>query len=693
MSIATEKVKFASERFILARMNPARALTFAVYSGSVYSASMPYIVNRVERNGAVLTKVNAIPTNNDEWYYDTTALVLYVKTASAPSTTTTGTNQVICYYYLFYTNTKFRSLPEDPEDSLTSTRLWEPRILATPSITQSITNVLSGYFTISDASINLINEDGNFQEYLSTADSFFNKQVDIWLCINSADNIQKIFTGTIRGLNIGPNTVNLNCVDSFNRLDQPCLMGDSDNEAYFRRNALSFPDLDPNANDIPCPYIVGSSSRFKTVSLSVGLVGVPDVYRLDVGTSAWCTDFNPDATTSNNRTYGTCRIKGSVQTQSFGAVQATLDTGTGYRFIRFASVSNVHIGDTIKWVESATTYYGIINYVGTFTYSSVNYNIVISDPNGPFTLSSTVSNLKSFATFITLGDGTRYYPKYERDYTVTETATSGGNKYLEIEFVNNFEANLSIPNPIDPQDDAIYFRASNSTIQSHADIIQEMLSINNFVINSASFSAAYTALPIKARFHIPYFDEDDYKSFLEYTQDVLTSAISYLKINSSFEVEYHVFETPSSSNTRDNSLIIDRSISVDIEYGDIETSIIAYNPHHDSQIAIDSATSPSATASSNLSRYLHGVVNVTRFRHVLEEFTSNIQRHIDLRSERRAIYRFDTATEDIDSELGDDLLLDDKRVLGSSDQSAVKITSITKSPNRISIEASDLFRL
>jgi hypothetical protein len=693
MSIATEKVKFASERFILVRMNPARALTFAVYSGTVYSASMPYIVNRVERNGAVLTKVSTIPTNNDEWYYDATAQVLYVKTASAPSTTTNGNNQVICFYYLFYTNTKFRSLPEDPEDSLTSTRLWEPRILATPSITQSITNILSGYFTISNASINLINEDGNFQEYLTTQDSFFNKQVDIWLCINSAANIQKIFTGTIRGLNITSNTVNLNCVDSFNKLDQPALMGDTNNEAYFSRNALSFPDLDPSANDLPCPYIVGSSSRFKTVSLSVALSGVPDVYRLDIGTNAYCVDFDSAPSTSTNRTWGCCRIKGSVQTQSFGAVQATLDSGTGYRFIRFASTSNVFIGDTIKWVESAVTYYGIVNYVGTFTYSSVSYNVIISDPTGPFTLASTVSNLKSFATFITLGDGTRYYPKYERDYTTTETTTTGGNKYIEIEFVNNFEANLSMVDPLDPQQDEVFFRTSNTVIQSHADIIKDMLEINGFVVNSASFSSAYTDLPVKARFHIPNFDESDYKSFLEYTQDVLSSAISYLKINSSFEVEYHIFSSPSSSNTRDDALILNRSISVDIEYGDIETSIIAYNPHHDSQIAIDAATSPSATASSNLSKYLHGVSNVTRFRHVLEEFTSNIQRHIDLRSERRAIYRFETATEDIDSEIGDDVLLDDKRVLGTSDQSAVKITSITKSPNRISLEASDLFRL
>lgn len=695
MSIASEKVKFASERFILVRMNPARALEFTVHTVGVYVADMPYIVNKVERNGAVLTEATVIPVSNDQWYYDPIELKLYVKLATAPSTTTDGDNQVIAYYFLFYTNTRFRTLPQDPEDDSTPVRLWEPRVLSTPSITQSITNILSGYFTISDANLSIINEDGGFQSYLSTRDSFYNKQVDIWLCINSEENIQKVFTGTIRGLDLDINTINLNCVDSFSKLDAPCLMNDSDNEAYFRRNIFSFPNLESNAQDIPCPYIVGSSSRFKTSSYSVGLVGVPDVFKIDIGTKAYCIDFDPSVSVTTNRQYGACRIKGSVQTQAFGAVQATLDTGTGYRLIRFASLSNVFIGDTIKWVESATTYYGVINYVGTFTYSAVNYNVVISDPNGPFTLASVVSNLKSFSTFIINGLGDYIYPMYERDYVVTETTTSGGNKFLAIIFEDDFEANHTemVGDPLNPQDGEVFFRTSNTVVQSHADIIEEMLEKNGFDINAGSFAQAYTDLPVAARFHIPNFDEDDYKSYLEYTQDVLTSVISYLKINSVFEVEYHLFATPVSANIRDSSLILDRSFRVNIEYGDIQTTVIAYNPHHDSQSAIDSTSSPSATAQSTLSKYLNGVTNVTRFRHVLEDFSSNIQRHINLRSERRVTYNIDTATEDIDSEIGEDLLLIDKGVLGGSMESAVKITSVTKSPNRISLIASDLYRL
>lgn len=688
MTIATEKVKLATERFMLVRLNPARFIEPPAISAPVYGQDFPYPINRVERNGVALTQVTAV-SNNDEWSYDETTGALEVQLASAPNDTT---NVLIAYYYLFYTGTVFRAVSEDPENTATTVRYWEPRITTYPSIGQSFDNILAGVFTITSTGIELINDDGQFQEYLTDDDSFYQKQVDIWLCINSVSNIQKVFTGTITNLSLGQNRVQLSIVDSFNKLKQPAFLGDTSDEAVFSRDSGSFPSLDPKHNLRPCPYIVGSSSRYQTFGQAGNVAGAPDPYLLSVGTEAYSTAFNAQASVIVNRTWGTCRIKGSVATQAFGTVQAVLDTGAGYTFVRFSTLSNAFYGDTIKWTEAGTDYYGLINHFGTFTYLAVNYNLIISSPNTPFTLASVVANQKSFGVFIEAPNETTTYivPRYGRDYTVTETPTSGSNNYLEVSFVNNFEASHAGFSVLDPNAQQVFFRTSNTTVQTHGDILKEMVTKAGLTPEATSFGDADTGLPVNARFHIPNFDEDAADFYLKYVQDVLASTLGYLKVNSDFEVEYHLLSAPASFDVRDNFLMLDEETACAVEYQDIATKIIAYNPHNDSGDAIDDANTPAATAESTKARYLHGLVNVDRFRHCLEELTSKITDHINLKSMRAVRYSLATATEDIDTELGDDLELQNKIVLGSSDTQDVKITSIEKSPSSIRLEARDL---
>ncbi len=689
MSVATEKVKFATERFLLVRLNPARFILPVSIGGGVYETEFPYIPNKLERNGTALTKVSAPPTNNDEWSYEDSTATLQVKLATAPDSTE---NILIAYYYLFYTGTVYKTFYEDPDDDTSPLREWVPKISSYPSFLQSVSNILAGIFTISDTTLNLINEDGSFQDYLTDDDSFYNKSVEIWLGITSTDNLQKVFSGTMQELSLTSNTVTIRCKDAFNSLNQAALFGDEPNEAYFRRNSLSFPDLDPAFQDSPCPYIVGSSSRYKTNFIFVNVL--PEVviaYTLNTGNQAFCTSFNQEISAPTNRTWGLCRMAGGLQTQSFGAVEAVVGGGA-FIFVRFASLSNVFIGDTIEWVEAATTYYGLINYVGNFTYAGDTYNLIISDPDTPFTLASVVNPTKSVGIIITTNEQEVVYPRYGRDYTVIETPTSGGNNYLSLEFEINFEANHPAMGAdfLNPQTHTVRYRVSNTVVQTHADIIEEMLTRSGLAINAASFAAANTALDVNCRFSVPYFDESDFDLYLKYCQDVLASAIGYLKVNSDFEVEYHLIEAPSSTDIRDSSLTLGASTSCDVEYADIVTTIIAYNPHNDSQVVIDSATTPSETRQSLKAQYLHGVVNVDRFRHVLEEISSRIDAHIGLKSSRRGRYNFETATQDIETEIGDDLQIENKIVLGGSEMADVKVISIDKSPARIRIEASDL---
>lgn len=687
MSIASEKVKLATERFLLVRINPARFVEPVFVSGSLYEMAFPYPVNRLERNGVALTKVTTV-SNDDEWSYDESTGILSVQLADPPDD---STNILIAYYYLFYTGTITRSISEDPEDPLTTTREWEPRILQYPVISQSFENIINGVFTISDTSIEIINTAGEFQRFLTVNDSFNNKDVEIWMCINNAQNIQKIFTGTVSAISCSQNTVVLSLLDRFNTLKQPAFMGDTTDEAIFRRNPSSYPALDPKQNGKPNPYIVGSTSRYQTAGQPDMPAGGPPAYLLSVGTEGVCLDYSADVSDTTNRIWGLGRIKGNLQDQSFGTILDTLDTMAGYRFIKFDSISNVFIGDTFSWNELGTDYYAVVNFVGDFTYLGNDYNLVISDPTGPFTLSSTVSSLKSIGVFIEAPNSVQTYavPRQIRDYTTSELTTSDGNRFIKIEFTVGFESNFPDLGFLAPDAMQVFYRLSNTVVFSHADILEEILGKVGLPILASTFTAAEGALPVNARFHIPNFDEDAADNYLKYVQDVLSSTLGTLKINSSFEVEYHLLEAPVSNDLRDSFLMLDSGTFCEIDYADIVTKIIAFNPHNDSGDAVDDVNTPAATAESLKARYLHGLVNVDRFRHVLEELTTKIQDHINLKSMRKAKYTFETATQDIDSELGSDLEIDNKIVLGGGTQD-VKIVTIEKAPAKIKVQALDL---
>lgn len=680
MSIASEKIKAQTLRFLLVRVNPGRYIAPTLDAG-LYKQTLDVKINRIERNGVALTKDSSSPSVNDHWYQNEQTGALEVKLASAPNDTT---NVLIAYYYLFYTGTTYRSISENPEDDATTIREWLPLIQNYSSILQSFNGIINGVFSINDTTIEIINADKSFQRYLGDNDSFYNKTVDIWLCIEDETNIQKIFTGTIKNIQVSKNLVTLNCVDSFNKLKASATFGDDTDEVYYRTSG--FAALDAKFGDFAIPYIVGKTSRYTTYTEAELATGIFS-YRIDDGNKAACVSFELPAAVTVNRTWGACRQKTQVQTQSFGAVQAVLEIASGYFFIRFASLSNVQLGDTIKF---DTTEYGLVTYLGSFTHSSVNYNCIINADPGAFTLSSVVSPLKSFG--VVIRDNTTQeliYPLYGRDYTIDDsTVTSGGNRFVQIVFISNFEANLSV-GALDPTKNEVVYRTS-LVAETHADFLKSVMDRVGIPTNNASFTQAETDLNVNCRFSVPNFDEQDYDTYLKYCQDVLASTLGFLKVNSSFEVEYKLLSAPSSTDIRDSSLMLVDESNIQIEYQDIQTKIIAYNPHNSSTFEGSFTPSPSETLESTKSRWLSGIENVTRFRHSLETITNRIQQHIGLKSQRFVKYIFKTATEDIDSELGTDLEIQSDMVLGGGGISDVKVITIEKSPKFIAIEASDL---
>jgi hypothetical protein len=684
MSIASEKVKFSSERFLLVRINPSRYILPVINAG-LYEITLPFLINRLERNGAALTEVVGTPGSDDEWNQDADTRLLRVKLASAPDDTT---NILVCNYYLFYTGTVFRAISEDPEDDATPIRNWQPRIKNYPTINQSFGNILQGVFTISDTSLILINESRDFQSFLTDDDSFFNKQVDIWLCINSIDNIKKIFTGTCKSISLNQNQVTISFVDSFNKLKQPAYMGDTHDECYATLD--NYPELDPKQKDKPIKFIVGEYSRYTTRTDRQDTVNF--VYKMAEGNEAFCYDFRSPAFNAANKNWICCRQSDIVDTQNFGSVVDVFNFIDNV-FINFSSISSVRVGDGIEYTTSLTTYFGVVCYVGNFTYLGNPYNCIISSPGGNFTLSSTVTNNKSFGIVIFDATDQSIHPcSISRDFIITDTTiTSGGNRLIKIIFTGGFESNIGLIAPdLNPNIHKVMYRSSNVSPHTHAQIIKDMAELVDLPTNSASFTQAEADLSVNAMFSIPAFDEQDFKTYLEYVQDVLKSTLGFLKINSDFEVEYQLLEAPTSTDIRDRSLTIQDDTKCKVEYQDLKTTLISYNPHNSSDFETLKTPSPAETRSNPKAQRLHGVDKTVQFRHSLQTITDRIDAHIGFSSMRSATYEFSTATQDIDSELGQDVEFQNKIVLGNSQIQDVKIVTINKSPSKTSIEAKDL---
>ena len=178
MSIATVKKDRASERFMLVKLTPGRAVTseLVAQGGGIYDATnQPFItVEKIERQGSSMNEVASLAavTSNDDWFYDETTGQLRMKLAAAPST---ASNNIIVFHNLFYTGSETRRVWEDPEDSNTTVRDWLARLERWPAISQSIRNITAGIFSVADVSFSLVNHDDAFNQWLSLKDSFNNK--------------------------------------------------------------------------------------------------------------------------------------------------------------------------------------------------------------------------------------------------------------------------------------------------------------------------------------------------------------------------------------------------------------------------------------------------------------------------------------------------------------------------------------
>ena len=687
MAFADIKNNQASRKFYLIRLRPSRFVNddLSAIGGGLYTMTFPYPIGKVEENGIELTYTSGTPTSGQYSYNESTNL-LTAYPVSAPG----SSNAIVVSYYLFYTGERFRVVTEDPEDTGTTKRDWLPRIDSSPTITNSVENVLAGKLSINASRLTVINNELEFQNYLTDNDSFYQKEAKVWLCLEDTANIQKVFDGNVIDIGISKGSdgekVTITFDDPLGLLKDPALMGDDSEHTYWTIN--DYANLDPNRNNTPIPIYFGRVSRYQLIR-DTAVSGLATAKKIDPTTVPDAVNTNKSDTisTTTNREWGICRTVDGFSDFSF--TPSNIDNSAG-GYTRLdgsaAQVELFHAGDTFIVNDG-----GVDRYVRCFYVDRTN-NYLYVTKQGLLTTGDDVEANDCPVIIVTNEVDQTYYCEYGRDYTTTTAATAGGNVYLKITFTNNFEANHSGLTTLDPGQYRVKYRIKPDTTNAkHGSVLKTLLELAGLTVNTASITAANSALNVNANFSIPGFRESDHRAYYNYIQNILESSLGYIALNNSFEIEYGLFATPSSTTEITDTDILINTFRVEIDYEDIIHQLIAYNPNYASEEATeDPNNSPSVTEISNKAKYLHGINKTVRFVHVLEEMNTRLPSILGYRSNRTVKYIFDSKISQADSIIGDNFLLNKSGLLGNDSTKDIVIVSLKKSPKRTTVIASDL---
>jgi len=696
VALADEKVKPSTARATLVRITAARYLTGlfeAAGSNWRYTFGFPVAFASLRRTDGsqALTRVadaNAI-SSNFQYSFDEATGQLDVRMPAGEQLT----EHWVLFHYLFVTDGETRYWHEDPENTSSTMREWEPRLAAVPAVRQTIRDITEGIFEFAETTVSVNNNDLAWQKYFGTNDSFFRKDVRVWQALNGLANARRVFGGRITAVPQVGRTIELQVYDDLYALADPATMGRD--VAGFTFTSTTYASLFPGHEGRVRHLHFGTTSWYRTTAktdaIAVGSTASPR--NVAEALPAACAPYSAQISTSNNMTWLLGMIRGSLPTQSFGTLQAVNAVFSTLVFLKFSSYANLNIGDTFKWVESGT-HYATIVHVGAFTYGGNDYNVVINNSAGGITTAAVVQPLKAVGVFMSgVFDGILLDVWQGLQYSVTETADGKGNTAVSITFDVAITSISHGTNgaPIDPSVHDVFYRISSDAAATHGSVVQALLEKAGVTVDAASVTAANAAAANKVAFSIPAIDEQEVGTYARYVGEILRSMLSYLRLNAAGAVEYKLFAAPSSSESRDPTLILGGGLVPTLEYQDLATTHSFHNPHHPT--GVDAVANQ--VRRNDGARWLHDTARVDFVRHCLAEegYNTRFDTVAALLSRRRVRYDFETATEDIDRLIGDDLQLDHAVVLGGGGSRDVKVLAIERDGRRTRITAADLVGL
>lgn len=713
MTVATEKLKAETERFQLVRMTHARLMSSMTSLGSNlyrYSYGQAIAFASASYSVVTLTQVFVTPANNGEYLVDESTGTITFYLTAAP----TATFPVVLRY-LFFSTDVTRYVSQDPVTGGT-TREWQPLLKGGVSVTQSIEDFGKSLINFDASSIEVYNGDCWLQPYFKTlTDTFYRKEVVVWQGIASAgqsfsaSNVQRLYTGTVQSAEIGTDSVTFSTYDKRMLLDGAALCGVANTDYAY--GGVSATTVYSGHKDRPRPSILAASSwvSIRIEVASTGSVTINSPIPAD-GLKAGCTNYSTSITTSTNREWRVGRMLGSAApTQTFGSI-STIAVDLYFVHFKFASstYTNLRVGDTISFTYSGVTYYREIVWVGSYLNAGVFYDVACrrkdyagTDVNAAISAAGTTMNaLKAFSLFITGGNnvlvtvlpGDPIHLRQGLDYTLSVTADGTWYTYT-VTLANNFEANVSLGATLDPGTHDIFYYMTSTSSFTHGTIAQFLLQQAGLTVDSASITAANLVSSDTINYQIPAIDGgSDVPTYREVIEAILLSMVSYVYVNADGSVSYKLYADPSSTDTRDAYSISRPTASV--EYRDTLYWVNYDNPHWPINRSTGRPYLTSYTLAAGSTKYRDlnsGASDIAALNHCLAEGSPSQGTNITSRATHtRVIYSFESASLDLDSAIGTQILLQHEQVLDGTGSVSLLIIGLTIDLNSTQVRATVL---
>lgn len=595
MAYATLIEKEGIDSQYLTILYPKRVASgFTLFSGSVYSVAFDYgYVSAVTVDGVALVAGSSTSLSAGQFYFESN--VLYVRKSDS---TSPASNFVVATYQLYY-GTKDEHWYRDPLSTVTADVYYEARIEKSPELKSDISDSLFGFQPVQRSNISIINTDHDLERHIYDS-SFSKARIRLYHLLRERPsdslevaNIKLVYDGLMQDVTYDQGTIKIETVSGEDELS---LEYRNANSSFY--NTALFANLDPQHIGSPIRYVYGVVDGFVPVNV----------------------DFveSTTATTSDNREWAVI----GEQTQLNNVVANVSGGGHTTTRTNLTSLLGLRVGDHVYMNRaSGTDEYTIVTAIGT-TY--IDHAALVS----PMTNGDTVE--RSFVGAVTIiQDNIIYRPLFNRDYT-TSGAMSGG--VSGITFVNNFEANVSMPNPL-TSNDKIFFRVygrknnltlggpsfgSNDTETGNIthpamvilDLFKARLGIAESRINSASFTQLLTDRTDALGFAIPESSTGNFSKI----KDILVSIIqsSLIKIYIDDDLKWTVKAVDplgvTTSSIADDEITFD-SVSYQFSYKDVYSDfLVEYKKQEASENLLDSGESKSTlTAISTVAKYLHGI--------------------------------------------------------------------------------------
>ena len=693
MSFNTDKNLRSSRKIVLIRIKPRRYvndLLTSIGSGR-YTLSFEYDIESILQDNVALTLVTGTPSSG-QYSYANNLLTIY------PPDGITEDYPIIINYYIFLSNHINPYTYQTPTDDTSPIRFWHNRIQKELSSSQSIKEIQSGVLEISDSSIEIINVDNWFYQFLTSNDSFNNAEVEQWFAINDLSDPITSYKGFVSGLSLDDESVFITVYDSLKRLTEKALF--SIPLSSISLNLDDYPNCNPASIGEVIPIFFGLSTKYALMQGTSNFVPTGDYTFMN---EAYCIDYPTTPSASSQMlswiagrsfsysaatltcaaTYVSCLplLNGGRPTiQLTTSANATrlinmiqlgdslqVNTPTGGLYIRVLSISVSTLRITGHNFDEHTTSgltCGGFNTLTSVTYSEVIPNVVI------------VEN----------ATGKEICPKFGRDYTVTTTTAYTGlaiDTHV-INFTSNFHNNLDDMSSVLHADFyKVYYRAIiPSYLMDTLDIFLGAFTFLKIPYNAASFTALNSYFESNNIYPVFSSGNDiNIESYAHFLQLLLKSLNCYLFLNNDFEIEIARHSTPSGSITIDDDNIKKSSYKLIIDYKDLKGEVSAFNPECSSTIFPDSVVN----LISNKSKQLHDAKEALVFEHVLNDITLPLQDIFNTLKSGNETYSITVKNKAVDASLGDDFIINKNGIVKS-----VRLLAIDKTLKEQRIELSDM---